>query len=858
MIQKWLLITFLLFSTLVQAQALEDSIYDHLDRFIENPTPSALQQLEEKEAAFTTQVKTGEEFLALVVLNSNMGYYYRQFGNTQKAIRYYEKAWKSFREKQLDGYDIIEFCLKPLGNLYTVTGNFTNAETIIKHYISLAEKQNDNTQIIAGILNLSVVYHNTGKHNTAIELLEEGLKTPGISAGQKSGLENNLATNLLALKKFKEAQVLLNPKERYDFLSQKNSAQLAAQQGDYDKALALLEDAESKLTKNMLLPRDLARFYVDKASLFTHKNEPQKAMENYQKALQILVPTNALKEIPAKELLYTENTFLSIFDGLAKLQGNSMEALYYYDLSFYVSGLLYEQYTDQEVKIIHQAAWKNRTERCLEILFDHYEKTKEVQYIERAFAFAEKSKASVLRESFSKKLLLEIYPEDKSLQQREQLAAVQEQKINALIREHLNASNPEIIQGLNDTLNTINLELKELQNEITQKYPEKIATVIPLGKIQTKLGKDNAILISYFFGKEGLYLFEISAKEARFQKTVVNLNLREQVAGFIGYFENSSVINNNIKGFQDTAFSLYKLLLPVSLPKNKNLVLIPDGLLHFVPFEALLTSSTQSTSFANMPFLVRQNRVSYNTSATLYHNAKTPALGNSVLGVFPVFENSAQPLGYSLEEAENLDKSMNTRLLMQQEATKENFLAFAKDHSILHLSTHAHSGSFTIPAAMEFYDDSMLLHEFYSLNINPKLVVLSACETGIGKIQTGEGAMSLARGFQYAGAQNLLFSLWQVNDLSTSQVMTSFYDHYSKNNSAFVANRNSKLEYLNNKDISNAKKSPYYWSGFVYYGALDKQTESKRIIWILGGTFIVLVLFLVCLFRKKRVSKRTA
>ncbi len=848
MIQKWSLFTCLLFFTLVQSQSLEDTIYNHLDLFIENPNPTTLQQLEEKEAVFSKQVKTDEEFLALVVLNSNMGYYQRQFGNNQKAIRYYEKAWRNYREKRLDGYDIIEFCLKPLGNLYTITGDFTNAENTIKSYLSFAEKQNNPIQKIAGILNLSVVYHNTGKHKTAIELIQEGLKMPGISTEQKSALENNLATNLMALQQFEKAQNLLDQKEGNDFLSQRNKALLAAQQGDFEKALSILEKAESKLSEKVPLARDLARFYVDKASIFVHKKETEKAVENFQKALQILVPGITATTIPEREMLYAENTFLSIFDGLANLQENQIVALKYYDLSFYVSGLLYEQYTTQEVKIIHQAARKRRTERCLEILYEQYSKTRDVQYLEMAFAYAEKSKASVLSEVISQKSLLETYPEDKTLQERNRLTGIQEQKINELIREQLTTANPQKLQGINDSLSIINLAIKELQNEIAKNYPDKISPVVSLKEIQSKVQKDNAVLITYFFGKEMLYRFEISADDVNFQKTKVDKNLYEQIAGFIGYFENSMMINNDVAGFKENAFSLYKLLLPESLHKNKNLILIPDGLLHFIPFEALLTASTQSNSYAGMPFLVKQNNVIYNTSAALYHNAKTPDMKNSVLGVFPVFENSVQPLRYSLEEAKNLSNLMETHILMHQEASKENFLAFAKDYSILHLSTHAHSGTFTIPAAMEFYDDVMLLQEFYSLHLNPKLVVLSACETGIGKIQTGEGAMSLARGFQYAGAQNLLFSLWKVNDLSTSQLMTSFYEHYSKNNSAFIANRNAKLDFLNNNKISNANKSPYYWSGFVYYGALEEETQSHTFFWP-AGIFLILLIVAYILYR---------
>tara|TARA_R110002072_G_scaffold4384_11_gene30752 strand:+ start:11685 stop:14282 length:2598 start_codon:yes stop_codon:yes gene_type:complete len=844
-------------------QSLEDTVYNALDGFIKNPTSTTLQQLEEKEVAFSTQTQKANEHLALVILNSNMGYYHRQFGNNQKAIRSYEKAWKRFREKQLEGYDIIEYCLKPLGNLYTIIGDFSNAENTIVRYLGLAKKQKNTAQIIAGIINLSVVYHNTGKHNTAIELIREGLNVKGISPQQKTALENNLATNLMALERYEEAQSTLgeNLNQQYDLLKVRNAAQLAVRNNDFETALALLENAEKQLFESNLLARDIARFYVEKAKVYALKKETDKAVENYQEALRFLIPNANSSEIPRQELLYAENTFLAIFDGLALLQENRLEALRYYDLSFYVSDLLQEQYTAQEVKIIHQAALKRRTEACIEILYEHYQKTKERSVLIRAFGYAEKSKAAVLRDMVSQRSLLDSYPDDTLLQKRETFSSLLEQKINVLIREQLTTADSEKLRVLNDTLSTISLELKNLQSAIAQKYPDALSKIITLDSLQSKVEEDNAVLFSYFFGKEGLYRFDISDKEVSFHKSVVDENLSQEISQFINYFENSSAITNDVLGFKEQAHSLYKKILPKNLPKNKNLILIPDGLLHFVPFEALLTEPSQSTSFASMPFLVKKNSVTYNTSASLYHDAKTPDTKNSVLGIFPVFEGSSQPLTYSLDEAENLNSLMDSRLLMYQEASKENFIAFAKAHTILHLSTHAHSGSFTIPAAMEFYDDVMLLQEFYSLNLNPKLVVLSACETGIGKIQSGEGAMSLARGFQYAGAQNLLFSLWKVNDRSTSQLMNSFYGHYSKQHSAFMANRHSKLEYLENPDISNAKKSPYYWSGFVYYGALEEeQKKSAYSIWaiVIFGFLIILWVIIYSHFKRKnnRVKKK--
>jgi len=107
--------------------------------------------------------------------------------------------------------------------------------------------------------------------------------------------------------------------------------------------------------------------------------------------------------------------------------------------------------------------------------------------------------------------------------------------------------------------------------------------------------------------------------------------------------------------------------------------------------------------------------------------------------------------------------------------------------------------------------------------------------------------MSLARGFQYAGADAVLFSLWKINDKSTSQIMDYFYKNYSKNSSAFISNNQSKLDYLNNKNISNAKKSPYYWNTFVYYGAIQKTEPSNIsltlyiIIGVLTGILIMII-----------------
>ena len=131
--------------------------------------------------------------------------------------------------------------------------------------------------------------------------------------------------------------------------------------------------------------------------------------------------------------------------------------------------------------------------------------------------------------------------------------------------------------------------------------------------------------------------------------------------------------------------------------------------------------------------------------------------------------------------------------------------------------------------------------------------MLSACETGLGKLFKSEGAMSVARGFQFAGSQNILFSLWKVNDYTTSLFMDKFYKNIKKGNSYFESNHQAKLDFLNDESISNAKKSPYYWSAMVYYGTLENKNTTNYWLWI--SVVVVLIVLLFWIFNRTKLVR---
>ena len=852
---------FLLFfiTSIVSSQTLEDQIYDAIDVFVANPSKSALTLLNSKENELSKQVKSSDEKLALVILNCNKGSFEMQNNFQKNAISSYEKAWKLYDSNKLSNYDIIEYCLKPLGTLYTKTGNYTLAENIIKKYIFIAEKQQKQATIISGYINLSIVYKSIGNHQTAIDLLQKASKNKAVTSLQNKKIKEELSVNYLGLKNYSDANLLVqNQSNSNDYQSLKTKSFLALQNNKPSEAISYFAKAKIAFFKSKnFSARDVAKLYVEEASIYRFTNNINSEKNLLYQALHTLLPLEKNSGLPKKNSLYPENTFLTIFDALAEIETNAERKIDYYDLSFYVSDLIKDNLVSQESLIIQQFEDRKRTEQCLKIFWLNYQKTKNNFWIDKAFLYAERSKNVILKEQSNLKTLAELHPNNKDLQLQKQLISEQETLINQLIRLQITGENPNEIENINSKLATITIELKIYNEKIQKQFKTEIEKELSISDLYAKIKNDKAQLVYFFWGNQSVYQFQISDNKMVWNQINLEAKFTENLKKFIHFFDDASLINNNIQLFTKTSFELFEALQFSNLEKSKNTIIIPDGLLNFVAFDALVTQKTTSKKYSEIPFLVHQNKLAYQTNATFYIKNTPTEKQNTIVGFFPIFENTNAELLYSKEEAKAL-LPFKALLFMNEKATKANFLKNSSQYSILHLSTHGTSGSFSEPATLVFYDDLMLLNELYALqNCHPQLVVLSACETGIGKLQKGEGAMSIARAFQYAGAENILFSLWKINDYASAQLMTNFYEDYAKSNSFFEANYNSKIAYLENSDIANAKKSPYYWSAFVYYGAVDS-AENNYLYYLFFGGIAIIILFLIYgrtsrLFKSKKI-----
>lgn len=852
--KKALFILFLISqSTFLFSQDLEETIYVATETFIANQNETTLQTLNTQETNFKNVVKTKDEQLALVFLQCHKGYYLDQNSKLEEAIKIYEEALKRFNENELSKvsyFDIIENCLKPLGNLYTKTGDFTNAENTINQYIFLAKKTKNSNHQISGAINLAKLFQTLSDHKSVIKIIDDALKIPNIPASKKANLQNIKSTSLLALNDY-EITSYQNPiSNSSSFDVEKSNSQIELKKGNYKNALVYFNKAKTLLNKASLDSRYLAKFHFQEAQLYYLLKDENEALKKLQTALKTLLPNYKADGLPNKNQLYAENTFIDIFDLYAKIQTNPNDALQSFDLSFHVSNLLKYNWTSQETKIFNETNNRIRSEKYINILFDYYNQTKNKELLFKALQYSENNKVSTLKEIFEKKIRLKRFPDDSLLNTEYNLLKEQEQITTLLIKEQLGNNRASNINILNKEFSDINFQLKKIKDAINKKYSEE-ENSFSLKTLQNKLLQDDAVLTEYFFGKNDLYQFVVSADDIILNKISLDEKKKDEIINFIHLFDAPSVINNDIVNYTKQAFNIYKLLNFRALSVYKNVIIIPDGSLNFIPFETLLTSKTSTSSFSKMPFVVKKHNVAYNTSILFYLNEVEKSKNNKVLGFFPVFENTNQTLNYSIDEAHAIEKEMTSKLFMNADATKSNFIENASQYGIIHLSTHASSGNFITPANMQFYNNTILLNEMYSISITANLVVMSACETGVGKQYKGEGAMSMARGFQYAGAKNLLFSLWQINDLSTSQIMQSFYKNYNKHESAFHANHYSKIAYLENEAISNIKKSPYYWGAFVFYGSLETQQPKNTIFYIIFGILIILIALLLLLKYRK-------
>jgi CHAT domain-containing protein len=863
---------------------LEEYLYAHFDYFMLNANAEEITILTKAEKNKWRKTKTNNEKIAQLHLKINIGYHHLKFGHISKSILAYENALHFYKKTNIKNYDIVEYCLKPLANNYTRIGDYSRADDIFKYTLQLAEQNKNKSHLIATYLNLSIQYQSINKNNEAISILEKALQIKPISNLQKSTLLSEIGKNYYKLNQLKKAIDYINKSNKLiksNATHQKNyltKGMCLKMQGHFKKAeksfKKALNIAKLEYGNNN---REVGKIYNLLATIFFEKNENEKALDFYQKGLQAVLKNynpSTIYENPKSNTFYAENTIKESLDGRAIIftkLNNYKNAIENYTLAFEIEKLLQKTYTSQESKIRQQTENRERSEKLVTIYLQQYKKSNNKKHLELAFNSVEKSKANVLSNTLNTKFLKSSLQNDSLFQKEKKLIeekAILTKKINLEELKNKQADLDKLKLYISQKTK-ITTTLQVLKHQLFKKYPflNNSAQIVPVREIKENLLFKNQKLIEFFDTRNNLYIFTIDKnKPISFRKVVKDSLYNKSLQEFISYFTdgNSNKLKNDISAYQKNAYYLYTKLLQPELAnsKTKLLTIIPDGKLNFLAFDALLTNKTESINFGKLPYLLFQNSINYAYSSTILMQQKSQfkslSKQNKLIGFFPVFENNyrdLQELTYTLNEENDIKKYTKGEYFSTKQATKNMFLQKANEFDIIHLSTHASAGNFFEPAHIEFRDNTLYLPEIYGLNLSTNLLVMSACETGIGKLQKGEGAMSLARGFSYTGVKNLLVSLWKVNDKATSILMRNFYKNYKKSTNKSESLHQAKLDYLSDKSISNIKKSPYYWSSFVFIGNVEPNTSSNFNIYVFLSLILISLVILYFLKIKKKDMK---
>jgi len=334
--------------------------------------------------------------------------------------------------------------------------------------------------------------------------------------------------------------------------------------------------------------------------------------------------------------------------------------------------------------------------------------------------------------------------------------------------------------------------------------------------------------------------------------------------------------------FLGQSFWLYQKLLEPALSKFSNateLILIPDGKLCYLPFEALISElpgNSSKVEYEKLNYLILDYTVRYEYSAGLlnfHRTPKHPAQRKVYSGFAPVYgENSAldevrvlgrktgflSNLKYNTEEIEEASEIFNGQAFLGKDATESHFKN-SLSSKIIHFAGHTIIND-SIPelSGMFFSGDDdqngnsgvLYLDEMFNLDMNTHLAILSGCETGYGQLLKGEGLSSIGRAFKYAGCNDLVMTLWKINDHAASIMIRKFCLNLRRGVPTAEALRKTKIESLKSTGTGRPP-NPFYWSAFIMIGN-NEPLFNRREIWLAVAAFLLAVLVIFIIIKRTR------
>ncbi|MBX3256302.1 MAG: CHAT domain-containing protein [Chitinophagaceae bacterium] len=807
------------------------------------------------------------------------GIYYREnkFDSTRILL---EKA-QELSEKYNMPHEV-ERLYNTLGALYFEGGNYLQSKNCFEKALQLIARDKNSQPLKIGFENnIATILNRLGRYEEALEKYKKLLQYKRFT----DDISLNIGNIYMMMDRYKEALHYFHSSNRIrpsaELLNYMANAHLLLKQ--YDSAAYYLHLFNVKTNGHAIGVNKITQGIHERYSgdYYAAMGDPVKALQHYQQSVVSMMYDYADTSIYSNPADFSGATSsFNLFNALIK-KGDCFEKLYRRDkavryleasLDAYQSAIQLAAYLERtvdtdEARIFLKSNNNIAYNKSIDLAAELYDITGNKELLWKGYYTVERNKSSVLvanLKEFSVKSKMQV-PD--SLLQRER-----EIKYNiARLQIRLDKQQNETEGDLLTEKRNFELELALLQQKIRQytwlnKRHDEADARFHAKVLQNSIGKNQALLDFYFSGT-ALYIFAVTKSDIQYERVSLDeidfrsieslqkgLQQTEKLSGSLA----DSVVKNLFARCIAPFFLLIK--------DKKEWIILPDGVFYYFPFEILVNP-------ANGRMLIEDYAISYNitTQFITEHEVKVHYKKPSLIALVP-FMNKGM---HSYADSIILDRLPATRMeveglkgkiLLDQSATKASFLKSSNHYDILHLATHAvmdvrkPSQSFiafypedsTRPDSYKLY-----LNELYGLNLDStRLMLLSACETGVGQFVEGEGVMSLSRGVLYAGCPSVVTTLWPANDKSTAYIINRFYRYMDKGYDLTNALRLSKLDFIKQHP---KQMHPSYWAHLVLIGQTQPLYESpftSKWAFLLGGIAVLLgCMVLIVLIRSKKKGK---
>lgn len=504
-------------------------------------------------------------------------------------------------------------------------------------------------------------------------------------------------------------------------------------------------------------------------------------------------------------------------------------------------------------------------EQAIETGIKLHQVTGDIQYLHAALSISEKNKAWTLREAILDQQAIQFGGIPEEIQARESHLR---QELAYLKQQIEEVEDSLVLNNFHSRQRQAQQDYQALIAQLEEGYPlyyqlKYVDPTLDVTALQNAL-TDGQVLYDYFLGEERWVIFRLdSAGLESFILTGEALqSLQQASADWRAFLSKPPSADTEIP--LAAGHLLYRKLLPQYDSSQHHLLIIPDGELGYLPFGTLLTDLDSSKAdYRRLDYLIRQSAIAYQSSAGLWLDAQsqgTSKASMAYLGIAPQFGIGLQtavtergdaapgPLQYNGEEVALVVKLWSGKVVDGYGGGKASLFQDGPRSRVIHLATHAEANEAEPLRSRLFFSgeeagstESLYASEIFNLRLDADMVILSACETGLGKMHRGEGILSLSRAFQYAGARSLLTTLWRSDDLAALKLSEQLFPALAAAQNKAEALRQSKLALLQSNDP--LRTHPYYWAGSVLIG--DERPLDNDSSWWSQYWWIALALAIV-------------